>query len=51
MSTCQVDSWSCRQTLSMRANIGLCIRCNHSVNVHSSLDNDDIEIIQNWNSK
>ena len=51
MSTCQVDSCSCRQTLPMRGNIGLFIGCNHPVHVHSSLDNDDIEIIQNWNSK
>ena len=35
----------------MRGNIGLCIGCNHPVSVHLSLDNDDIEIIQNWNSK
>lgn len=51
MSTCQVDSCSCLQTLPMRGNIGLCIGCNHLVSVHLNMNDDDIEVIESWNCK
>lgn len=47
MSTCQVDFCSCRQSLPMRGNIGLCIGCNYPVSVHlSQNDDNEIEILQ-----
>lgn len=51
MSTCQVDSCSCRESLPIRGNIGTCIWCNHPVSVHLSSKDDEIEIIPTWNCK
>ena len=45
MSTCQVDSCSCRESLPMRGNIGSCIGCNHPVSVHlRETDNEVVKI-------
>ena len=51
MSTCQVDSCSCRQIVPMRENIELCIGCNHPISIYLSQTDDDIQIIQEWNGK
>jgi len=51
MSTCQVDSSFCRQSLPMWGNIGICVGCNHPISVHIRDKDDEIEIIPSWNGK